>query len=95
MPLEGKTLFRDKNKSNKILKVNWSGVERITSNGKKQNIKIEIFKRSINHLINEGSITRKYINDEYPGRASSGIILILSNTDKFELTNNPTGLKMK
>lgn len=95
MPLEGKTIIRDNNKSNKILKVDWAGVERLTSNGKKQKIEIEIFKRTINHLIKNGSITRKYINDEYPGRASSGIVLILSNTNKFELTNNPTGLKIK
>jgi hypothetical protein len=95
MPLEGKTIIRDKNKSNKILKVDWSGVERLTSNGKKQKIKIEIFKKTVNHLIKNGSISRKYINDEYTGRASSGIVLILGNTSRFELTTNPTGLKMK
>lgn len=95
MPLEGKTIKRDNGKTNKILTVDWSGIERITSNGRKQKIKIEIFKKTINHLLKHGSITRKYINDEYQYRASSGIVLMLSNTCKFELTNNPTGLKMK
>ncbi len=95
MPLEGKTIKRADGKTNKILTVDWSGIKRITSNGREQKIKIEILKKTINHLLKNGSITRKYINDEYQYRASSGIVLILSNTSKFELTNNPTGLKMK
>ena len=95
MPLEGKTIKRADGKTNKILTVDWSGIKRITSNGREQKIKIEIFKKTINHLLKNGSITRKYINDEYQYRASSGIVLILSNTSKFELTNNPMGLKMK
>lgn len=95
MPLEGKTIKRADGKTNKILTVDWSGIKRITSNGREQKIKIEIFKKTINHLLKNGSITRKYINDEYQYRASSGIVLILSNTSRFELTNNPTGLKMK
>jgi restriction system protein len=95
MPLEGKTIKRSDGKSNKILAVDWSGIKRLTSNGKEQKIKIEIFKRTINYLLENGSITRKYINDEYQYRASSGIVLILGNTNKFEITNNPTGLKMK
>ncbi|MDC9723986.1 MAG: restriction endonuclease [Urechidicola sp.] len=95
MPLEGKAIKRADGKTNKILTVDWSGIKRITSNGREQKIKIEIFKKTINHLLKNGSITRKYINDEYQYRASSGIVLILSNTSKFELTNNPTGLKMK
>lgn len=95
MPLEGKTIKRDNGESNTILKVDWAGIERLTSNGKKQRIKIEIFKKTINQLLKFGKITRKYINEEYKDRASSGIVLILSNTALFELTNNPTGLKMK
>lgn len=95
MPLEGKTIKRDNGKSNKILKVDWAGIERLTSNGKKQKIKIEIFEETINYLLEFGAITRKYINEEYTGRASSGIVLILSNTEIFEQTNNPSGLIMK
>ena len=93
MPLEGKTIKRADGKTNKILTVDWSGIKRLTSNGKEQKIKIEIFKKTINHLLKNGSITRKQINDEYQYRASSGIILILGSTSKFELTSNPTGLK--
>lgn len=94
MPLEGMTIKRDNGKSNKILKVDWTGIERITSNGQKQKIKIEIFEKTINHLLKFGEITRKYINEEYKDRASSGIVLILSKTELFELTIRPTGLMM-
>lgn len=95
IPLEGKTLYKDNGKTNIIIKVDWSGIERITSNNRKQKIKIEIFKKTVLHLFRDGSISRKYINQEYLGRASSGIVLILSNTPIFEKTINPMGLKLK
>lgn len=93
IPLQGKTLIRDSGETNKIVKVNWSEVERITSNGNKGKIKVEIFKQAINKLITDGSITRDYINQNYVGRASSGVILILSQVPFFQLTDRPTGLK--
>ncbi len=95
MPLAGKIIKCANGKTNKILTVDWSGIKRLTSNRKEQKIKIEIFKKTINYLLGNGSITRKYINDEYQGRASSGIVLILGHTSKFELTTKPRGLKMK
>ena len=94
MPLEGKTLQRTNGKTNKIVKVDWSGIERITSNGRPQQIKIEIFKKTINHLLEYGEITRTFINEEYKDRASSGIILILGSTGFFEPTSRPLGLKL-
>jgi len=94
MPLEGTTLRRDNGKSNQIVKVDWAGVERLTSNNRPQTIKIEIFKKTFLHLLEHGSITRDFINQEYPGRASSGIVLILSNTPMIERTINPVGLSL-
>ncbi len=93
IPLQGKTLTRDSGETNEIVKVNWSEVERLTSKGNKGKIKVEIFKQAINKLIADGSITRDYINQHYVGRASSGVILILSQVPFFKLTDNPTGLK--
>jgi restriction system protein len=78
VPLEGKTIKKENGKTNKIVSVDWSGIKRITSNGKIGTIKIEIFKLVINHLKEHKEITRKAINEEYLGRASSGICLILS-----------------
>jgi len=93
IPLQGKTLTRESGETNEIVKVNWSEVERITSNGNKGKIKVEIFKQATNKLLTDGSITRDYINQNYVGRASSGVILILSQVPFFKLTDKPTGLK--
>ena len=87
MPLEGKTITRNNGKINKILEVNWGGINRITSNGNQQKIDIEIFKKTIKHILENGSITRQEINDEYSKRASSGIVLILSQLPMIHLNN--------
>lgn len=93
IPLQGKTLTRKNGETNQIIKADWSGIERKTSNGNNGKIKIEIFKEAVNRLLTDGSITRDYINQNYVGRASSGIILILSQVPFFKLTEKPTGLK--
>lgn len=93
IPLQGEILTRNSGETNKIVKVNWSEVERITSTGKTGKIKIEIFRQAVNRLLQDGSITRDYINQNYVGRASSGVILILSQVPFFQLTDKPTGLK--
>lgn len=93
IPLSNQTLARANGETNKILKADWSGIERLTSNGNKGKIKIEIFKQTVNKLLTEGFITRDEINQNYSGRASSGIILILSQVPFFRQTERPTGLR--
>ena len=93
IPLQGKSLSRENGEINEIITVNWGEIHRLTSNGKRGKIKIEIFKLTINKLLQDGYITRDYINQNYLGRASSGVILILSQVPFFQLTNSPTGLK--
>lgn len=95
IPLQGKTLTRGSGETNKILKVDWSGIERVTSNGNNGKIKIEIFKQSVNKLLADGFITRDEINQNYTGRASSGVILVLSQVPFFQLTDRPIGLQYK
>jgi hypothetical protein len=95
IPLQGKTLTRGNGETNKILKVDWSCVERITSNGSKGKIKIEIFKQTVNKLLKDGYITRDEINQNYSGRASSGVVLVLSQVPFFKKTDNPIGLQYK
>ncbi|MBU1373401.1 MAG: restriction endonuclease [Bacteroidetes bacterium] len=93
IPLQGKTIVRNSGETNQIIKADWSGIERKTSNGNNGKIKIEIFKQAVNKLLTDGSINRDYINQNYVGRASSGIILILSQVPFFKLTEKPSGLK--
>jgi hypothetical protein len=95
MPLQGRTLARPDGTSNVIEKVDWSGVERITSNGRRGRIKIEIFRFAIDRIIAAGSITRTEINDNYVGRASSGVILILSQVPLFQLQESPLTLRLR
>jgi Holliday junction resolvase len=92
MPLEGKTLYKSNGETNVVTKVDWSGVERITSSGNKGKIKIEIFKQSINKLLKSGNLTRDEVNQNYTSRASSGIILMLSQVPLFTLNSNPVSL---
>ena len=87
MPLKGKTITRKNGKTNKIIDVDWGGIKRITSNGNQQKIDIEIFKKTIHHILEKGSITRLEINNEYSKRASSGIVLILSQLPMIRLNN--------
>ncbi|OYU82648.1 MAG: restriction endonuclease [Flavobacterium sp. BFFFF2] len=93
IPLQGKVLTRSNGDTNQIKKADWSGIERLTSNGKPGKIKIEIFKQTVNKLLKDGFITRDEINQNYTGRASSGVMLILSQVPFFKISENPLGLK--
>jgi restriction system protein len=92
MPLNGQILTRKNGDANQILDVDWSGIRRITSNGKKKTIKIEIFKEVIHYLIEHKEITRSKINEDYDGYASSGICLILSQVPFIEYLEKPSRL---
>ncbi len=95
MPLQGRTLTRSGGATNVISKVDWSGVERITSNGRRGRIKLEIFKFAVNRILETGSVTREEINDNYVGRASSGVVLILSRVPLFQLDEDPLTLRLR
>ena len=94
MPLEGKVISNGRI-SNKIVKVNLDGIIRLSSNNKESFINIEIFRSVIKHIIHDGSITRSEVNDMYLKRGSSGIFLILSQVNFFELSKNPLTLSNK
>lgn len=95
MPLAGATLTRPDGSSNTVVTVDWSGVERITSNGERGRIKIEIFEWAVNQMLHHGCVSRAAINDQYQGRASSGVVLILAQVPLFELRDRPLTLWLK
>jgi restriction system protein len=95
VPLQGQTLARANGETNRIMKVDWSGIERITSTGRRQHIKIEIFKLVVNRVLLCGAITREQINELYPGRASSGVSLILAQVPIFEYSGRPAVLRLR
>lgn len=92
IPLAGSTLIAEDGRTNEILRVDWSGVERLTSNGKKSRIDIEIFKFATIKLLLEGEITRDEINQNYAKRASSGVVLVLSQVPCFRIERRPMRL---
>jgi hypothetical protein len=84
VPLAGTTLTRASGQTNDILRVDDGGIERRTSSGRNQYIRIEIFRWAIEQLLAGATVTREQINDRYTGRASSGIMLILGEIPLFE-----------
>lgn len=78
MPLAGRTLVRGDGSSSTVLRVDWGGLTRLTSGGNQQTIPIEIFRWAIDRMVQQGHVTRDEINQHYPKRASSGIVLILA-----------------
>lgn len=94
MPLSGQLLHGNGTRTNVIEKVDWAGVERISSTGRRSRIDIEIFRLAINHILRNGSITRDEINQNYAKRASSGVVLILAQVPLFQLTEKPQTLHL-
>ena len=72
--------------------MDWSGLERLTSNGRKSRIDIEIFKLATNKLLLDGEITRDEINQNYAKRASSGVVLVLSQAPCIRIERRPLRL---
>lgn len=95
VPLAGQTLVGTRGSSNTIVTVDWSGVRRITSNGKVGFIEIESFRWAVEELFQRGFVARAEINERFRNYASSGTILILSQVPHFELTHQPAGLRLR
>ena len=95
IPLAGTTLYNSQGKPNKLTKIDYTGIERITGNGRSGSIPIEIFRQTYNRVLENGQITRDEINQEFTGRASSGVVLILSQIPFLELKTNPIKLILK
>ena len=86
MPMAGKSLTRPNGSANEIVSVDWSGLKRRSSSGKLQMIDMEIFRWSIERMIDGDVVLRSEINDHYQKRASSGILLVLGSLPMFETT---------
>lgn len=89
VPLTGQVLSGSGDRENTIVSVDWSGIERITSNGRRNRIEIETFRFAINRLLERGSITRDEINQYSVKRVSSGVVLVLSQIPFFRVERSP------
>ena len=93
MPLAGKVL-KGGNRENRIVSVDWGGIVRITSNGKRSKISIEDVKMAYGLLQKQGYAERSAIN-QFANRCSSGIVLLLSQVPFIGIKKNPTTLFIK
>lgn len=94
MPLKGKTLYNSRG-ANQIVNVDWSGIERITSNNKIGKIDIEGFRLAYNELLSKSYVSRDFINQQVDKRCSSGIVLILGEALPFvQKETSPLGLRL-
>jgi restriction endonuclease len=95
MPLAGRTLVGPRGRANTLLTVDWLGVTRLTSNERPQFIGIEVFRQAVARLVERGCVTRDEINEDYAKRASSGVVLILSQVPFFEHLSDPSRLVLR
>ncbi|CAN5772031.1 hypothetical protein BH23CHL7_BH23CHL7_05730 [soil metagenome] len=95
MPLAGKTLVRSDGSSNRLERVDWSGVMRLSSRGRRGHIPIEPFRWAIERILAGTPVSRDDINSQYEGRASSGIQLILQQVPLFECSGRPAVIRLK
>jgi len=92
VPLAGRTLVGPSGRANIVQTVDWSGVKRSTSGGRSQFIPIEVFRQAVGRIIERGCVTRDEINENYAKRASSGVVLVLSQVPFFEHLSGPSRL---
>jgi hypothetical protein len=95
VPLTGRELRRANGTTNRIISVDGAGVTRLTSKGKRQSIKIEVFRWAIERLLRSETVTREDINTICVGRASSGVVLILSQLPVFEVFTSDRGIALR
>jgi exopolyphosphatase/pppGpp-phosphohydrolase len=89
LPVAREKIYTISGKENTIVKVTMEDIERISSNGKKSKIDIDIFRRCYHFIIENGSLTKEYINQIYPKRASAFIFVVLAKIPFFEIVNEP------
>lgn len=83
VPLVGETLRLANGGANRIVKVDWSGIERVTSTGRRGHIPIEPFMWAVARIRERSHVTRAEINEQFEGRYSSGVALILAQVPEL------------
>jgi hypothetical protein len=94
IPLKGKTIYTlDEQKANFIVDVNNNFLERDSENeSPSQKITKEVFAVVYNHIMQNGEITRTYINEKIPRRYSSIICAVLAKAPNIGYDIKPVRL---
>ncbi len=85
-PMTGTGVPRATGAQMQVAAVDGSGVRRVTTNGGKQLIPIDVFRWAIERLLAGEVLTRQAIRDRHAGRFSSAVIDILVAIPEFEAT---------
>ena len=96
LPLEGTTLAVSGGKGGayQIIRVDDSGIERVSSRGHSGFLPIELFRGIVRRLLRVGQVSRDEIHALCGGGASSGIAQILAQVPYFEYVDHPARLRV-
>lgn len=97
MPLEGKTIYTlDERNPNEILKVTSEGLTRGTENDSpSQTIPREVLRPCITIIMENGTISREYINEKLPKTFSSIVCAVLAEAPNIGYELRPIRLYKK
>lgn len=94
MPLKGKAIHTlDEQKANVIVEVNNLFLERDSENDSpSQTISKEVFEVVYNYIMENGEVTRAYINEKLPKRYSSIVCAVLAKAPNIGYDVKPVRL---
>jgi hypothetical protein len=95
VPLAGQKISGLNGLENKIVKVDADGVVRVSKNGLTSRIPIAPFRWAVDSILSGERLTRIEINDAYPHRYSSGVLLVLEQVPVFEVSGRPTVIRLR
>ena len=95
MPLAGRKIAGFNGLTNEIVHVDWTGVRRISSNELTSHLPMEPFRWTVEQVFARGSVERKTINEAFPHRYLSGILLVLEQVPIFEAFGRPAALRLR
>jgi hypothetical protein len=95
VPLAGSTVTGRYGLENQIASVDDRGVTRVSRNGLTSRIPIEPFRWAIERVLSGATIERNEINEEFPHRYSSGVMLVLEQIEIFEPIGPPSAVRLR
>jgi hypothetical protein len=95
VPLAGQRISGFNGLTNDIVKVDDKGVVRVSRNGLASRIPLEPFRWTIDKVLGGKTVERKEINEEFPHRYSSGILLVLEQVKPFEAFGRPAAIRLR
>jgi hypothetical protein len=94
-PLAGKDVRGLNGLVNRIVKVDSSGVVRLSRNGLPSKIPLKPFRWTVERVLSGVPVQRKQINEAFPHRYSSGVLLVLEQVGIFEVSGRPATIRLR